>query len=111
MQWKAKMSLSSCQQVAESHCATSFQHDALLLVSIVISPLLSLMQDQVQLLTKLGIESAFLNSAQDYKMGQKDITTLLFEATDHGGIKLLYIFMHSNMMNLNRVSLVCCVPC
>ena len=71
-------------------------------IAIVISPLLSLIQDQVQSLTKLGVESVFLNSAQDYETEQKNITTRLFQATNHGGIKLLYItpekLRHSNMI-------------
>ena len=71
-------------------------------LSVVISPLLSLIQDQVQSLKKLGVESVFLNSAQDYETEQKNITTRLFQATDHGGIKLLYItpekLRHSNMI-------------
>lgn len=70
-------------------------------IAIVISPLLSLIQDQVQSLTKLGVESVFLNSAQDYETEQKNITSRLFQATNHGGIKLLYItpekLRHSNM--------------
>jgi len=71
-------------------------------LSIVISPLLSLIQDQVQSLTKLGVQSVFLNSAQDYETEQKVITARLFQATDHGGIKLLYItpekLRHSNII-------------
>ena len=60
-------------------------------LAVVISPLLSLIQDQVQSLTKLGVESVFLCSAQDYETEQKDITRRLFQTTAHGGVKLLYI--------------------
>jgi hypothetical protein len=60
-------------------------------LSVVISPLLSLIQDQVQSMTKLGVQSVFLNSAQDYETEQRDIQRRLFSTTAHGGIKLLYI--------------------
>ena len=60
-------------------------------LSVVISPLLSLIQDQVQSMTKLGVQSVFLNSAQDYETEQKDIQRRLFATTAHGGVKLLYI--------------------
>ena len=60
-------------------------------LSVVISPLLSLIQDQVQSMTKLGVESVFLNSAQDYETEQRDIQRRLFETTQHGGVKLLYL--------------------
>lgn len=58
---------------------------------MVISPLLSLIQDQVQSMTKLGVESVFLASSQDYQSEQMDITRRLNDATAHGGVKLLYI--------------------
>jgi bloom syndrome protein len=60
-------------------------------LSVIISPLLSLIQDQVQSLTKLGVDAVFLNSAQDYEMEQRQIVQRLNSATDHGGVKLLYI--------------------
>ena len=60
-------------------------------LSVVISPLLSLIQDQVQSMTKLGVQSVFLNSAQDYETEQRDIQRRLFATTAHGGVKLLYI--------------------
>jgi bloom syndrome protein len=57
----------------------------------VISPLLSLIQDQVQSMTKLGVESVFLASTQDYQSEQVDITRRLNDVTTHGGVKLLYL--------------------
>ena len=60
-------------------------------LSVIISPLLSLIQDQVQSLTKLGVESVFLNSTQDYETEQRQITQRLFATTEHSGVKLLYI--------------------
>ena len=60
-------------------------------LTVVISPLLSLIQDQVQSLLKLGIDSVFLASSQDYETEQIDIVRQLKETSNHGGIKLLYI--------------------
>ena len=72
-------------------------------LSIVISPLLSLIEDQVQSMTKLGVESVFLNSQQgNWGQEQDDIVHRLFRVPAHGGIKLLYItpekLAHSSMM-------------
>ena len=60
-------------------------------LSVVISPLLSLIQDQVASLTKLGVESVFLNSSQDYETEQRQITQRLYATSEHDGVKLLYI--------------------
>ncbi|KAL7568679.1 hypothetical protein ACA910_021677 [Epithemia clementina (nom. ined.)] len=60
-------------------------------LTVVISPLLSLIQDQVQSLIKLGIDSVYLASSQDYQTEQIDIVRRLNEASSHGGVKLLYI--------------------
>jgi bloom syndrome protein len=60
-------------------------------LSVVISPLLSLIQDQVQSMTKLGVESVFLSSSQDYETEGRDIQRRLFATPAHGGVKLLYI--------------------
>ena len=69
---------------------------------MVISPLLSLIQDQVQSLLKNGVKSVFFSSAQDYHSEQVDINRQLNETTAHGGIKLLYLtpekLSHSNQM-------------
>jgi bloom syndrome protein len=71
-------------------------------LSVIISPLLSLIQDQVQSLTKLGVDSVFLNSTQDYHGEQMEINRRLNETTAHGGVKLLYLtpekLRHSNLM-------------
>ena len=55
-------------------------------VAIVVSPLIALMQDQVNALTQLGIRSAFINSSQDSKT-QLGIADQLRQ----GQIDLLYI--------------------
>lgn len=60
-------------------------------LSIVISPLLSLIQDQVHSLTKLGVDTVFLASNQDYATEQAEITRRLNETSAHGGVKMLYI--------------------
>jgi DEAD/DEAH box helicase/GRF zinc finger len=60
-------------------------------LAVVVSPLLSLIQDQVQSLTKLGVKAVFLNSTQDYQTEQAAINRSLVETPAHGGIKLLYL--------------------
>ena len=69
-------------------------------MAIIVSPLLSLIQDQVQSLTKLGVQAVYLSSNQDYQGEQMDITRRIEETTAHGGIKLLYLtpekLRHSN---------------
>lgn len=60
-------------------------------LAVVVSPLLSLIQDQVQSMNKLGVESVYLSSSQDYETEQVDITRRLNDVTAHGGIKLLYL--------------------
>jgi hypothetical protein len=71
-------------------------------LSVIVSPLLSLIQDQVQSLTKLGVPAVFLSSGQDYQGEQVDIMRRIQETTAHGGIKLLYLtpekLRHSNHM-------------
>ena len=59
---------------------------ALLGVAIVVSPLISLMQDQVEQLTKRGIKAMHLSGMQS----QRDLDTKLSNAA-FGGYKLLYI--------------------
>ena len=60
-------------------------------LAVIISPLLSLIQDQVQSLKKRGIQSEFLSSTQDYQTEQVDIVRRLNQTDAHQGIKLLYI--------------------
>jgi superfamily II DNA helicase RecQ len=71
-------------------------------LSVVISPLLSLIEDQVQSMTKLGVESAFLNSTQSWEGEQQVIVNNLINVPAHGGVKLLYItpekLSHSSMI-------------
>jgi superfamily II DNA or RNA helicase len=71
-------------------------------LAVIVSPLLSLIQDQVQSMTKQGIQSVFLSSSQDYQTEQVDINRRLNETTAHGGIKLLYLtpekLRHSNQI-------------
>jgi ATP-dependent DNA helicase RecQ len=55
-------------------------------ITIVVSPLISLMQDQVQQLTSQGVKAAYLNSSQDAEESQQ-ITEQLFR----GELDLLYV--------------------
>ncbi|MER2494261.1 DNA helicase RecQ [Catenovulum sediminis] len=54
--------------------------------AIVISPLIALMQDQVEQLDALGVSAAYLNSTLNFAQ-QEDILTQL----NHGELKILYI--------------------
>src|ERR1035437_4566836 len=54
--------------------------------AIVVSPLIALMQDQVDALRQLGVEAAFLNSSLDAQ-AQRDVERR-FAA---GALKLLYV--------------------
>lgn len=65
-----------------------YQIPALLMpgTTLVISPLISLMKDQVDALTELGIEAAYLNSS----LGAQETRKILQKAAA-GGYKLLYI--------------------
>jgi ATP-dependent DNA helicase RecQ len=55
-------------------------------VGVVVSPLIALMQDQVDALQQLGIRAAFLNSTQD-QQAQREIT----DAVGAGELDLLYV--------------------
>lgn len=55
-------------------------------ITIVVSPLISLMQDQVQQLTAQGVKAAYLNSSQDVEESQQ-ISDQLFR----GELDLLYV--------------------
>ena len=60
-------------------------------ISVIVSPLLSLIEDQVQSMTKLGVETVFLSGTQDYESQQRDVIGRLRRVTDHNCIKMLYI--------------------
>ena len=55
-------------------------------VTLVISPLISLMQDQVMNLKEYGVESVFLNSSQSYSESQKAKAQIL-----NGKVKIVYV--------------------
>lgn len=65
-----------------------YQLPALMLpgISIVISPLISLMKDQVENLRQSGIPAAFINSA----MNSDEYQTVMYDAR-HGQYKLIYV--------------------
>jgi ATP-dependent DNA helicase RecQ len=65
-----------------------YQIPALVLsgISIVVSPLISLMKDQVEALTEAGINAAFLNSSLSYPEYQN-----IVQQTLQGAYKILYI--------------------
>lgn len=63
-------------------------------VGIIISPLIALMQDQVDALQQLGIQAAFLNSSMDGKAQHKTEQLLL-----KGEIDLLYVAPERLMTN------------
>ena len=54
--------------------------------AIVVSPLIALMQDQVDALRQLGVEAAFLNSSQD-ALVQREVE----QRFSDGALKLLYV--------------------
>ncbi|MEI8119076.1 MAG: RecQ family ATP-dependent DNA helicase, partial [Methylophilaceae bacterium] len=55
-------------------------------VAIVVSPLIALMQDQVDALQQLGVRAAFLNSSLDAESA-REVTTRLM----HGDLQILYV--------------------
>ena len=55
-------------------------------VTLVISPLIALMRDQVQALRALGVEAGALTSANDEEENER-----IFSAIDDGRLKLLYL--------------------
>nr|CCA24010.1 bloom syndrome protein putative [Albugo laibachii Nc14] len=58
-------------------------------LTVVISPLVSLIQDQVQQLQALDVGVAYLNGEQDYETVQRPIVSELFSSQNR--IKLLYV--------------------
>jgi ATP-dependent DNA helicase RecQ len=73
---------SLCYQIPAVLLAAKHAHS----VTIVISPLISLMKDQVKALEEAGVEAAFLNSSQSYEE-----YTQTLEQLQAGTVKLLYI--------------------
>jgi ATP-dependent DNA helicase RecQ len=74
-------------------------------VGIVVSPLIALMQDQVDSLTQLGVKAAFLNSSLDALAAREVYRSLL-----SGEIKLLYVaperlMLESFLVLLERLQL------
>ena len=55
-------------------------------VTLVISPLISLMQDQVMNLKEYGVDSVYLNSSQSYSESQKAKSQIL-----SGKVKIIYV--------------------
>ena len=55
-------------------------------VGVVVSPLIALMQDQVDALTELGVRAAFLNSTQDWQSARE-----VEQAFVNGELDLLYV--------------------
>ena len=55
-------------------------------VGVVVSPLIALMQDQVDALTQLGVKASYLNSSLDAAQSQKVISQLLA-----GDLDLIYV--------------------
>ncbi|MEG1772550.1 MAG: DNA helicase RecQ [Clostridia bacterium] len=65
-----------------------FQVPAMLLpgVTLVISPLISLMKDQVNALTRMGIPAAFINSSLTYEQSKRALS-----CAKNGHYKLIYV--------------------
>ncbi len=61
--------------------------------AVVISPLIALMQDQVEALQQLGVEAGFLNSTQDHDQRWDTLNRL-----SEGRLKLLYLSPERLMM-------------
>ncbi|MBK0382201.1 DNA helicase RecQ [Pedobacter sp. SD-b] len=81
-----------------------FQIPALLLpgTAIVVSPLISLMKDQVDALRGNGISSAFYNSSQSFEEQQA-----ILNACHHGEIKLLYISPEKLLSDTEIITKTC----
>jgi bloom syndrome protein len=76
-------------------------------LSVVILPLLSLIQDRVQIMTELGIQAVFLNSAQDYVLTeQRDIQRpAVFVTSAHGVVTLSILLPRS--CNIQGYKILC----
>ena len=69
-------------------------------VGVVISPLIALMQNQVDALKQLGVRAAFLNSSLDFETAQQVTRKLL-----SGDIDLIYV-APERLLNANFLSLL-----
>ncbi|WP_026897469.1 DNA helicase RecQ [Daejeonella oryzae] len=78
-----------------------FQIPAMLMdgTCIVVSPLISLMKDQVDALKVNGISAEFLNSTQNYNQQQE-----ILEACFRGDIKLLYVSPEKLLTDLDQIT-------
>ncbi|MFC5283156.1 DNA helicase RecQ [Pedobacter alpinus] len=81
-----------------------FQIPALMLMgtAIVVSPLISLMKDQVDALNNNGIAAAFLNSSQTFEQQQ-----YILDACHNQQIKLLYVSPEKLISDINIISQAC----
>ncbi|TKC00810.1 DNA helicase RecQ [Pedobacter cryophilus] len=81
-----------------------FQIPALLLpgTAIVVSPLISLMKDQVDALRSNGIAAAFLNSSQTFEEQQ-----MILDACHKGQISLLYVSPEKLISDIDIINQVC----
>lgn len=81
-----------------------FQIPALLLpgTAIVVSPLISLMKDQVDALRSNGVSAAFLNSSQSFQEQQ-----IILEACQQGQISLLYVSPEKLISDIDHITQVC----
>ena len=59
--------------------------------AVVVCPLLSLMEDQIQAMNTIGVEAVMLSSKQSYDLELLPILERLKSCPSHGGIKLLYV--------------------
>lgn len=81
-----------------------FQIPALLLsgTAIVVSPLISLMKDQVDALRSNGVNAAFLNSSQTFEDQQ-----YILDACHKGEIKLLYVSPEKLISDIDIINQAC----
>lgn len=81
-----------------------FQIPALMLpgIALVVSPLISLMKDQVDALNNNGIPAAFLNSSQTFEQQQ-----YILNACHEEKIKLLYVSPEKLLSDINIINQAC----
>ncbi|WP_287282085.1 DNA helicase RecQ [Treponema sp.] len=81
-------------------------------LTVVISPLIALMQDQVSQLKELGIKAAFLNSSQDYDEYVKTCSrikkgelSLLYVAPERFSSEKMQELLHSSSKEINCITI------